>query len=80
MSGEAAASPALAAQMQALRAGGASYNAIAAVLNQSGVRGRQGGRWFPASVRRALQQAETAAPQQAMNHAMNHIKESQCKV
>ena len=50
----------LAAQMRALRECGASYNAIAATLNQNGVRGRQGGRWFAASVRRALLQTAAA--------------------
>jgi hypothetical protein len=48
--------PALAEQMQALRACGASYHMIATTLNQRGLRGRQGGRWFAASVRRALLQ------------------------
>jgi hypothetical protein len=51
-------SPELAARMLALRAQGASFNLIAASLNQSGLRGRQGGRWFASSVRRALLRAE----------------------
>jgi hypothetical protein len=48
--------PALAEQMQALRACGTSYHMIAATLNQNGLRGRMGGRWFASSVRRALMQ------------------------
>jgi len=47
-----------AARMLALRAEGASFHVIAAVLNQSGLRGRLGGRWFASSVRRALLQAQ----------------------
>ncbi len=69
------ASPAVAAQIRALRAGGASYNEIAAALNQNGVRGRLGGRWFPSSVRRALQGLDGG------NESHNELtKESQCKV
>jgi hypothetical protein len=61
--------------MRELRSGGASYNEIAAALNQSGVRGSHGGRWFPSSVRHALQLcADCAATQNQSN------KESQCKV
>ncbi len=69
--------PAVAALIQALRASGASYNAIAAALNQSGVRGRQGGRWFPATVRNALRRVAAGGefPDQSIE-----IKESQCKV
>ncbi|WP_332852151.1 hypothetical protein [Duganella sp. S19_KUP01_CR8] len=52
------ASPALTAQLQTLRACGASYNKIAATLNRNGVPGLQGGRWFAASVRRALLQMQ----------------------
>jgi hypothetical protein len=53
--------PPLLAQLRSLRAGGASFNAIAAVLNKGGLRGRQGGRWFAASVRLALLQDGAAA-------------------
>ncbi len=69
--------PAVPALIQALRASGASYNAIAAALNQSGVRGRQGGRWFPATVRNALRRVAAGgeSPDQSIE-----IKESQCKV
>jgi hypothetical protein len=38
----------------AMRAGGASFDAIAALLNRSGLCGSSGGRWFGASVRRCL--------------------------
>jgi hypothetical protein len=62
--------PEVTEQMLALRAGGASYHLIAATLNRGGARGRAGGRWFAASVRRAMQQA--------MNN--NQSKEQQCKV
>ena len=48
-------------QMQALRARGASYHVIATTLNQHSVRGIHGGRWFAASVRRALLKAVAAA-------------------
>ncbi|NRR29373.1 hypothetical protein HSX11_04160 [Oxalobacteraceae bacterium] len=44
----------VAGQMQAMRARGASYDAIAAMLNRSGLRGCCGGRWFAAGVRQAL--------------------------
>ena len=93
-SGAAQLSNAVAEQMQALRERGASYNAIAAALNQSGVRGNLGGRWFPASVRRALQRVEGGLAQRAAgiqagaepdaqpdNVSSNEtMKESQCKV
>lgn len=78
MTAAAAPSPAVAARMLALRASGASYNAIAAALNQSGVRGRQGGRWFPATVRNALRQV--AAEVEFPDQTIEAIKESQCKV
>jgi hypothetical protein len=61
--------PEVTEQMQALRAGGASYHLIAAILNRDGARGRAGGRWFAASVRRAMQDA--------MNN--HELKETQCK-
>jgi hypothetical protein len=54
----------VAARMLALRAEGASFHLIAAALNQSGLRGRLGGRWFASSVRRALLRAG-AAPDEA---------------
>lgn len=57
--------PEVAEQMRQLRAEGASYHAIAAALNRAGARGRLGGRWFAASVRRV------------MNN--NELKETQCK-
>ena len=43
----------LCVQVYALRKAGASFNAIAAMLNRRGLRGPHGGRWFPATVRRA---------------------------
>jgi len=61
--------PEVAEQMRQLRADGASYHAIAAMLNRTGARGRLGGRWFAASVRRVMQQA--------VNN--NEMKETQCK-
>jgi hypothetical protein len=61
--------PEVAEQMLQLRAEGASYHAIAAVLNRTGTRGRLGGRWFAASVRRVMQQATNN----------NELKETQCK-
>jgi hypothetical protein len=50
--------PELAAHILTLRAQGASFHLIAASLNQRGLRGRLGGRWFASSVRRALLQAQ----------------------
>ena len=47
--------PALVAELRRLRAAGASFGAIAAAMNRRGLRGRMGGRWFPATVRRYLQ-------------------------
>ncbi|KQV82210.1 hypothetical protein ASD15_09110 [Massilia sp. Root351] len=44
----------LRADIDALRASGLSFNAIAAVLNRRGIPGLQGGRWYAATVRRAL--------------------------
>jgi len=44
----------LCAQVRALRKEGASFNAIAAMLNRRGLRGPHGGRWFPATVRRTF--------------------------
>ena len=41
-------------EIDALRAAGVSFNAIAAALNRRGIPGMQGGRWYGASVRRAL--------------------------
>ncbi|RJG27184.1 hypothetical protein [Massilia cavernae] len=52
--------PELAARMQALRARGASFDLIAASLNQIGVRAHLGGRWYAASVRLALRKAGAA--------------------
>lgn len=40
-------------EIDALRAAGVSFNAIAAALNRRGIPGALGGRWYPASVRRA---------------------------
>ncbi|HJV01969.1 MAG TPA: recombinase family protein [Burkholderiaceae bacterium] len=46
--------PALVAELRRLRAAGASFGAIAAAMNRRGLRGRMGGRWFPATVRQYL--------------------------
>lgn len=47
--------PALVTELRRLRAAGASFGAIAAAMNRRGLRGRMGGRWFPATVRQYLQ-------------------------
>jgi site-specific DNA recombinase len=44
--------------MQAMRCGGSTYAAIAAALNEDGVRAPLGGRWNPSSVRRILRRVE----------------------
>lgn len=41
-------------EIDALRAAGISFNAIAAALNRRGIPGLQGGRWYGATVQRAL--------------------------
>ena len=43
--------------MRAMREQGGSFGAIAAALNRLGIPGAYGGRWFPATVRRALMAA-----------------------
>lgn len=42
------------AQMQAQRDGGRSYHAIAAWLNEQGIKSKQGGKWFASAVRSVL--------------------------
>jgi hypothetical protein len=44
--------------MAALRAAGVSFAMIAATLNKLGLKGPQGGRWYGATVRRALEARE----------------------
>jgi hypothetical protein len=58
-------------RLRVLREGGASFNAIAADLNRCGVPGRQGGRWFAASVRRALLQSGASLAPSPLNHQGN---------
>lgn len=43
-------------EIDALRLAGVSFNAIAAALNRRGIPGLQGGRWYGATVQRALRQ------------------------
>ncbi|HJV00878.1 MAG TPA: hypothetical protein VJ752_10030 [Burkholderiaceae bacterium] len=45
---------AIRAEILALRAAGAAFHLIAARLNGRGVKGPHGGRWYAASVRRAV--------------------------
>ena len=47
-------------EIDALRAAGISFNAIAAALNRRGIPGLQGGRWYGATVQRALRMAGAA--------------------
>ncbi|WP_182214395.1 recombinase family protein [Rugamonas fusca] len=56
--------PALVAELRRLRAAGASFGAIAAAMNRRGLRGRMGGRWFPATVRQYLLPSRPAAATQ----------------
>ena len=42
------------AEILALRTGGASFHRIAALLNQRGVKGYLGGRWYGATVSRIV--------------------------
>jgi DNA invertase Pin-like site-specific DNA recombinase len=48
-------------RMQELRSGGATLQAIADTLHAEGVPTKQGGRWRPGTVARALERAEAAA-------------------
>jgi hypothetical protein len=45
---------AIRAEILALRAAGAAFHQIAARLNGRGLKGQNGGRWYAASVRRAV--------------------------
>lgn len=72
--------PEVQAVMQALRADGKSFHAIAAVLNKLGARGAAGGRWYGATVRRAillLPQSLTFHPGE--RHAWTDASNPHCK-
>lgn len=44
-------------EIDALRKAGISFSAIAAALNRRGIPGLQGGRWYGATVQRALRES-----------------------
>ncbi len=66
--------PAMRRRIVAMREAGASFDAIAALLNRSGLCGSSGGRWFGSSVRRCLLQLGANA---AFKKTTN--RSSQCK-
>ncbi|MBA5640163.1 hypothetical protein H3H37_24165 [Duganella sp. LX20W] len=62
---------AIRAEILALRARGAAFHEIAAHLNERGVKGQRSGRWYAATVRRAVLAQAQHEPQHTNNPTNN---------